>query len=647
VTEARGVLEAARALGLEDGEVEPWGRGVAKVDARAVLARAQGRPRGRLVLVTAITPTEHGEGKTTVLVGLVQALHQLGARALGAVRQPTLGPVFGLKGGGNGGGASQVVPRDRFDLHLTGDAHAVQVAHNLAASLIDADLHRPGAPDAVGLDPATVTWPRVIDLCDRALRSTVLGLGHGNGPPREVPWHITAASEVMAILALARDLPDLRARLGRAVVGATTRARAGAEVTLEELRAAGPMAALLVDAARPNLLLTTEGAPVLAHAGPFANVAHGCSSVVADRLGLAVADWVVTEAGFGADLGAEKFFDIVCRQAGLGCAAAVVVATARALEAHGRAALARERGAAPAPSAEEARARGAADLARQVALVRRFGPPVVVAVNAFQGDAPAALEQVARAGLAAGAYAAVVCRPFDEGGAGCLELARAVLEAGAPARGDEAEGGPPPALLYDDDLPLAEGRGDRDRRVRRAGRRPRPDRRAGPRAARAGRARDAPDLRREDAPLADARPGRRRPAGRALPVARRGGAPARRRGLRHRGRRDALAPPRPPAPPARPRDRPAVRRGGAGRGRRRLTGGQRVAIGEDASPPRPLSLQATAPPRADEPSPRNIDATPRNATALRAFAAFSERGARPCPSCELMDGPCSPPTWPW
>lgn len=432
--ELRPIEDVARDLGLEPGEVEPWGRGVAKVDPRPVLERAPGR--GRLVLVTAITPTTHGEGKTTVLLGLVQALRRLGARACGAVRQPTLGPVFGLKGGGNGGGRSQVVPRDRFDLHLTGDSHAVQAAHNLAAAFLDEHLHR-GGPLAI--DPATVSWPRALDLCDRALRRTVVGLGPAAGPPREAPWVITAASEVMAVLALARDAADLRARLGRIVVARRRRDAGGGEVTLEDLRVAGAMAALLRDAARPNLLQTAEGAPVLAHAGPFANVAHGCSSVLADRVGLALADWVITEAGFGADLGAEKFFDIVCRQAGLGCAAAVVVATARALEAHG---------AAPGLSQADAVRRGAANLAHHVAAVRRFGVPVVVAVNAFAGDRREVLDLVAEAGLAAGAFAAVPCRPFDEGGAGCEELARALLAAG--------EAGPvTPAFLYADDLPLA------------------------------------------------------------------------------------------------------------------------------------------------------------------------------------------------
>jgi formate--tetrahydrofolate ligase len=427
-------IEAVAAeLGLAPGEVEPWGRGVAKVDAERVLARAPGR--GRLVLVTAITPTAHGEGKTTVLLGLVQALRRLGARPLAAVRQPTLGPVFGLKGGGNGGGASQVVPRDRFDLHLTGDSHAVQAAHNLAAAFLDEQLHR-GGPLAI--DPATVTWPRVLDLCDRALRGTVVGLGPAAGPPRQVAWHITAASEVMAVLALARDLSDLRARLGRIVVARRRRDAGGGEVTLEALRVAGPMAALLRDAARPNLLQTTEGAPVLAHAGPFANVAHGCSSVLADRVGLALADWVVTEAGFGAELGAEKFFDITCRQAGFSCACAVVVATVRALVAHGRS----------GGAADEATALrlGAANLARQVQNVRRFGVPVVVAVNAFEGDQPGALAAVVEAGLEAGAVAAAPCWPFSRGGAGCEELARDVLEAGARPVA--------PALLYPDDRPL-------------------------------------------------------------------------------------------------------------------------------------------------------------------------------------------------
>lgn len=434
----RPIEDVARDLGLTPDEVEPWGRGVAKVDPAPVLARA--RAQGRLVLVTAITPTSHGEGKTTVLVGLLQAMRRLGARACGAVRQPTLGPVFGLKGGGNGGGASQVVPRDRFDLHLTGDSHAVQAAHNLAAAYLDEHVHRDGP---LAIAPGSITWPRALDLCDRALRRTVVGLGPHAGPPREVPWVITAASEVMAVLALARDPADLRARLGRVVVARRRAQAGGGPVTLDDLRVAGAMTALLRDAARPNLLQTSEGAPVLAHAGPFANVAHGCSSVIADRVALAAADWVVTEAGFGADLGAEKFFDIVCRQAELRCAAAVVVATVRALEAHGHAG----RDGAPLDAAAALR-RGLANLVHHVQVVRRFGVPVVVAVNAFEGDRREDLDLVAEAGLAAGAFAAAPCHPFDRGGEGCEELARAVMAAGDPAPAA-------PSLLYQDELPLA------------------------------------------------------------------------------------------------------------------------------------------------------------------------------------------------
>lgn len=447
------IEEVARGLGLLPGELEPWGRGVAKLDAAAVLARAPAR--GRLVLVTALTPTRQGEGKTTVALGLAQGLRRRGARACAALRQPSLGPLFGSKGGGGGGGRSQVVPRDRFELHLTGDAHAVEAAHNLAAAMLEERLRRGGPP---ALDPASVAWPRVLDVCDRALRRATVGLGPGSGPAREATWHITAASEVMAVLALARDAADLRARLGRIVVArgpGAPGAGDGPEVTLEDLRAAGAMAALLADALRPNLLQTGEGAPVLAHAGPFANVAHGCSSVLADRVGLALADWVVTEAGFGAELGAEKFFDIVCRQAGLGAAAAVVVATVRALEAHGRAGPG-----APGDDAagrREAVRRGLPNLVRQVENVRRFGVPVVVALNAFEGDPPGALAEVAAAAAAAGAAATAPCDPFGGGGAGCLALAEAVQAAAAPPPppGEGLAGGPAPRLLYPDDLPLA------------------------------------------------------------------------------------------------------------------------------------------------------------------------------------------------
>lgn len=403
----------------------------------AAAARLAGRPAGKLVVVTAVTPTPQGEGKTTTVVGLVDALRRLGVRAVGTLRQPSLGPTFGLKGGASGGGRAQVVPAEAVNLHLTGDFHAVTAAHNLAAAMVDNHVHH---GNSLGIEPGTLAWHRTLDVDDRELRNVVVGLGgRVNGPVRETGFVITAASEVMAVLALARDLADLRARLGRVVVG---RKRGGEPVTLEEVRAAGAMAALLREAMKPNLLQTLEGSPVLVHAGPFANVAHGASSVAADRLALGLAEIVVTEAGFAAELGAEKFVDLKCRQGGLVPAAAVLVATVRALKHHG--------GAAGRPEEPDVAAvvRGSENLARQAAVVRQLGLPLVVAVNRFASDAPAELEAVREAALAAGARAAVTASPFADGGAGALELAQAVREAAA-AGAEELH------LLYPDELPLA------------------------------------------------------------------------------------------------------------------------------------------------------------------------------------------------
>ena len=442
----RPIADVAAELGLRSDELEPHGRHAAKVDL-AALRRLSGAPEGRLVAVTAVTPTPAGEGKTTTAIGLVDALRRLGARAVLTVRQPSLGPVFGLKGGGNGGGRAQVVPMETFNLHLTGDFHAVAAAHNLAAAMLDNHLNH-GNP--LGIEPGSAVWPRVVDANDRPLRTAVIGLGGpANGPVREAEWIITAASEVMAALSLAADLSDLRSRLGRMVVA---RNRQGRPVSLEKLRAAGAMAALLVDAMKPNLLQTLEGSPVLVHTGPFGNIAQGTSSVVADRLGLRCADFVVTEAGFGADLGAEKLFDLKCRQSGLRPAAAVVVATARALRHHGGAGRGRKGqalGEALAAPDVEAVRRGGENLRLQVENVLAFGVPVVVAVNAHLGDLPEEHAAVREAALAAGARDAVVARHFAEGGEGALELARAVRSA-------TAEGAPGFRFLYPDEMPLRE-----------------------------------------------------------------------------------------------------------------------------------------------------------------------------------------------
>jgi formate--tetrahydrofolate ligase len=442
----RPMPDVAAELGLSAAEIEPYGGGAAKLPL-APPARLAGRRPGRLVVVTAITPTALGEGKTTTAVGLVDALRRLGRRAALTLRQPSLGPVFGIKGGGNGGGRAQVVPMEVLDLHLTGDFHAVTAAHNLGAAMVDNHLNH---GNALGLEPGSITWPRALDVNDRALRDSVVGLGgRSNGPVRETGWIITAASEVMAALSLAADLRDLRGRLGRMVVG---RRGDGRPVTLEELRAAGAMAVLLRDAVKPNLMQTLEGSPVLVHTGPFGNVAQGTSSVIADRLALGLADWVVTEAGFGADLGAEKFFDIKCRQSGLVPAAAVLVATVRALKAHG--AAGRRDGsrldekALAAPDVAAVR-RGCENLARQIENVRMFGVPVVVALNARPEDAPGEAEVVLAAGREAGARAAVAATHYADGGEGALDLARAVLAAGE-------EGAPGFRLLYPDELPLSQ-----------------------------------------------------------------------------------------------------------------------------------------------------------------------------------------------
>jgi formate--tetrahydrofolate ligase len=324
----RPIRAVAADLGLTDDDIELYGRNIAKIDL-AVLQRLTDQPRGRYIVVTAITPTPLGEGKTTTTIGLGQALARLGKRSVVTIRQPSMGPTFGIKGGAAGGGYSQVVPMEPFNLHLTGDIHAVGAAHNLLAAMIDNHLHHGNRLD---IDPYTVSWTRVVDISDRALRQVIVGLGgKENGPVRQAQFDITVASEVMAILALTTGLHDLRQRLGRIVVAHT---RDGAPVTADDLKAAGAMTVLLKEAIKPNLLQTLEGSPALVHCGPFANIAHGASSVLADLIGLHCADYVVTESGFGADIGFEKFCDIKCRASGLAPDAVVLVATVRALKAH-------------------------------------------------------------------------------------------------------------------------------------------------------------------------------------------------------------------------------------------------------------------------------------------------------------------------
>jgi formate--tetrahydrofolate ligase len=442
--------EIAARLGVPGEALIPYGRDKAKVEG-AFLAGLAGRSEGRLVLVTAINPTPAGEGKTTTTVGLGDGLARLGHRAAVCIREASLGPNFGMKGGAAGGGRAQVIPMEDMNLHFTGDFHAITAAHNLLAALIDNHIYW---GNALGIDPRRVVWRRVMDMNDRALRDIVVSLGGvANGYPRQTGFDITVASEVMAILCLARDAADLEDRLGRIVVAYT---RDKAPVTARDLKADGAMAVLLKDAVLPNLVQTLEHTPAFVHGGPFANIAHGCNSVIATRAALRLADYVVTEAGFGADLGAEKFFDIKCRKAGLKPATAVIVATVRALKMNG--------GVAKADLGTEdvaAVRRGGANLARHIANVRGFGVPVVVAVNHFNGDTAAEHAALAEVAAAEGVEA-VICRHWAEGGAGIEDLARRVV---ALAEG----GGAGFAPLYPDAMPLWDKIGTIATRIYRAG----------------------------------------------------------------------------------------------------------------------------------------------------------------------------------
>lgn len=415
----------AEEMGLPPDLLEPYGRHVMKVGLDAIEALSA-RPRAKYVVVSAITPTPLGEGKTTTTVGLGQAFRHIGERATVTIRQPSMGPTFGIKGGAAGGGFSQVVPMEALNLHLTGDFHAVTAAHNLLAAMVDNHVHQ---GNELGLDPQEISWRRVLDVNDRSLRNVVTGLGaRADGFPRQTGFDITPASEVMAILGLATSLKDLRARLGRIVVGSTF---AGEPVTAEELAAAGSMAVIMRDAIKPNLLQTLENTPVLVHAGPFGNIATGNSSVVADLVALRSSDYVITEAGFGADMGAERFFNIKCRVSGEVPDAAVVVATVRALKAHSG----KFRIVAGRPLPEELLAEGpddvaagAANLLKQIENIRLHGVSPVVAVNAFPTDHSSEHAMIRRIAEEAGARVAV-CHHFTEGGAGAVELAEAVREA--------------------------------------------------------------------------------------------------------------------------------------------------------------------------------------------------------------------------
>ncbi len=442
----RPIIDVARDLGIADDELELYGRTKAKVTLEAIRRLELERPRGKYVVVTAITPTPLGEGKSTTSVGLAQGLCAIGRKAAVNIRQPSLGPVFGIKGGAAGGGYSQVIPMEDFNLHLTGDVHAIGAAHNLAGAFLDNSLHH---KNPLGIDPHGILWPRVMDISDRALRHVVIGLGgREDGIPRETEFVITVGSEVMAVLALATDLQDLRARLGRVVLATST---SGTPITAQDLGVAGAMTVLLRDAIKPNLLQTLEGGPAFVHAGPFANIAHGNNSIIADRLALATNDIVVTEAGFGADMGAEKFFDIKCRASGLRPDAAVVVATIRALKMHGGVGkIVAGKPLDPALLEEnvEAVRRGAANLAKQIENVTMFGVPAVVAINSFPTDTPAEVEAVREVALAAGARAAVVATHFTDGGRGAIALAEAVWDAAHDGTADFQ-------LLYPDEMPLA------------------------------------------------------------------------------------------------------------------------------------------------------------------------------------------------
>ena len=419
------LTEIAESIGLLPEHLEPYGRDVAKIDIDA-LGDVSARPRGKYVVVTAITPTPLGEGKTTTSVGLAQAMKHVGKRGLLALRQPSMGPTFGIKGGAAGGGYSQVVPMEKLNLHLTGDFHAVTAAHNLLAAMVDNHLHQ---GNALKLSLQNITWRRVLDVNDRALRNIVIGMGGTeDGIVRRSGFDITAASEVMALLALASSFDDLRERLGRIVVGYTTD---GDAVTAEQIGAAGAMAVILRDAVKPNLLQTLENTPALIHAGPFGNIATGNSSVIADKIGIHLCDYLITEAGFGADMGAERFFNIKCRVSGMTPDAAVLVATVRALKAHsGRYKVVAGK---PLPQAmlEENPndvVAGLPNLLKQIENVKVHGVSPVVAINAFPGDFASEHAVIREAAEAVGARVAV-CTHFADGGAGAVELARAVIEA--------------------------------------------------------------------------------------------------------------------------------------------------------------------------------------------------------------------------
>jgi formate--tetrahydrofolate ligase len=412
------ITEIAAAAGILPEELEAFGHARGKVKL-SILRRLEGAPDGKLVIVTAITPTKAGEGKTTTSIALTQGLGRIGRKVMLCLREPSMGPVFGVKGGGTGGGRSQLVPMEEINLHFNGDFHAVSGAHNLLAAALDASIYH-GNP--LRIDPATVIWPRTVDMNDRQLRYAVTGLGgKAHGIPRESEFVITAASEVMASLALASDLQDLRRRLGRIVVASTYE---GEPVTADMLQAGGAMTVIMKEAIKPNIVQTMEGQPALVHAGPFGNIAHAANSIVADRMALKLADYVITEAGFASDLGFQKFCDIVCRTARLAPSAAVLVTTVRATKSHGGVPFA-----SLGTEDLEAVRRGSDNLAAHVHIIRQYGLPCVVTINSFPTDSAREIALVRELALNAGAGTVVVHEGFGRGGAGAVELANAVVAA--------------------------------------------------------------------------------------------------------------------------------------------------------------------------------------------------------------------------
>lgn len=437
------IVDVAAAIGIEESHLELFGHYKAKVSLD-VLESIDARPQGRYIDVTAITPTPLGEGKTVTTVGLGQALKHIGKSVVTCIRQPSLGPVFGIKGGAAGGGYSQVIPMEDFNLHLTGDVHAVSMANNLLAAYIDNHIYQ---GDDLDIDPHSITWRRVVDLNDRALRHVVVGLGGKmDGVPRESGFDISVASEVMAVLAMSSDLQDMRARLGRIQIGTN---RSGEPVTAEDLKCAGAMAVLMKDAIKPNLLQNLDGGAVFVHAGPFANIAQGNNSIIADHIALKSADYVVTESGFGADMGAEKFLNIKCRASGLHPDCAVIVATIRALKSHsGKFEVTPGKPLDKGLMSEdlESLAEGIVNLDKHVENMKKFGIPVVVVVNTFPTDTEAEHAFVKERARAAGADFAVSHRMHAEGGAGGVELAEAVVAACEMPKDFR--------FLYPDDMPI-------------------------------------------------------------------------------------------------------------------------------------------------------------------------------------------------